>query len=170
MLDRYNCRIFPGQGAAPPLRTAAQAILLFSLLGGCVTPPPPVVPSPAPPELVSPPPTPVPIPVLETQTGLASYYHPSLHGLETASGIPFDNEGFMAAHPTYPMGTVVQVTNLDNGATVVEVVVTDRGPTAENVAKGVIIDLSGAVAELLDIVQDGLVQVKIEVIRWGDES
>src|SRR5690606_16765314 len=121
------------------------------------------------PAVVSTPP-PVPVPVLATQTGLASYYHPSLDGLATASGVPFDNEAFMAAHPTYPLGTIVQVTNLDNGALVVEVVIVDRGPTAENVAKGVIIDLSGAVAEMLDMVQDGLVQVKVEVIKWGGES
>lgn len=163
----HKCTV---QSAAAGLWRKVTGLALVSLLGACVSAPPQAIPPPVQPATVSTPPPPVPIPVLETQTGLASYYHPSLHGLETASGVPFDNEAFMAAHPTYPLGTVVQVTNLDNGALVVEVVITDRGPTAENVAKGVIIDLSGAVAEMLDMVQDGLVQVKVEVIKWGEES
>jgi rare lipoprotein A len=104
--------------------------------------------------------------VLETRTGLASYYHPSLHGLKTASGIPYDDTALMAAHPTYPLGSVARVTNLEND-TMVEVTITDRGPTAENVAEGVIIDLSGAAAKTLGMLEAGRVRVKVEVIYWG---
>jgi rare lipoprotein A len=107
--------------------------------------------------------------ILETRTGLASYYHPSLHGLETASGIPYDDTALMAAHPTYPLGTVARIINLEND-TSVEVTVTDRGPTEENVAEGVIIDLSGAAARTLGMLEDGRVQVKVEVIYWGADE
>lgn len=50
-----------------------------------------------------------------------------------------------AAHPTYPLGTRVRVTNLEEGGSV-EVEITDRGPTEENQAEGVIIDLTRAAA------------------------
>jgi len=108
--------------------------------------------------------------VLEVQTGLASYYHPSLDGLETASGVPFDNEALMAAHPTYPLGTLVRVTNLENNRGGIELRITDRGPTRENVAEGVIIDLSGAAARQLDMLVEGRVQVKVEVLDWGTDE
>lgn len=140
-------------------------LLLVSALAGCVTQPPPA-PVETPP--VSAPP--VVETVLETKFGLASYYHPSLDGGETASGVSFDNAGMMAAHPTYPFGTLVRVTNLDNANAAVEVTITDRGPTAENVAEGVIIDLSGAAAEKLGMVEDGRVNVKVEVLDWGTDE
>jgi rare lipoprotein A len=106
--------------------------------------------------------------VLETKAGLASYYHPSFDGRETASGIVFDNAAMMAAHPTYPFGTLVRVTNLEKEGVAVEVRITDRGPTEENTAEGVIIDVSGAAAKLGMIV-DGRVQVKVEVLEWGTD-
>jgi rare lipoprotein A len=52
----------------------------------------------------------------------------------------------------------------------VEVRITDRGPTEENTAEGVIIDLSGAAAEKLGMIQDGRVQVKVEVLDWGTDE
>lgn len=138
--------------------------MLVFLLAACAHAPVPV-PQPAP---VAPPPLPLSLEpaILETRTGLASYYHPSLHGLETASGLPYDDNALMAAHPSYPLGSVVRVTNLDNG-TSVEVDITDRGPTEENVAEGVIIDLSGAAAKSLGMIEDGRVRVRVDVIYWG---
>jgi len=144
-------------------------MLLFTM-AGCVSKTQPPAPAEAGPALPSPPPVPVAPEVLETRTGLASYYHPSLDGLETASGIAFDNEAMMAAHPTYPLGTVVRVTNLEKEGAVVEVRITDRGPTAENTAEGVIIDLSGAAAEKLGMIIEGRVQVKVEVLDWGTDE
>jgi rare lipoprotein A len=145
------------------------SILLLAALAGCVTPtPPPPAPQPTP--VIEAPPEPLPEPVvLETKTGLASYYHPSLHGLETASGMPYDDTALMAAHPSYPLGTAVRVTNLENDASV-EVDITDRGPTEDNVAEGVIIDLSGAAAKTLGMMEDGRVRVKVEVIYWGADE
>ena len=137
---------------------------LLSLLAACAHEPVPA-PQPAP---VAPAPQPLSLEpaILETRTGLASYYHPSLHGLETASGIPYDDNALMAAHPSYPLGSVVRVTNLENG-TSVEVDITDRGPTEDNVAEGVIIDLSGAAAKSLGMIEDGRVRVRVDVIYWG---
>lgn len=147
----------------PRMRIQATVILLV-LLSACAHQPPPA------PEPAQPTPAPAPLSleprVLETRTGLASYYHPSLHGLETASGVPYDDNALMAAHPSYPLGSVVRVTNLENGTTV-EVDITDRGPTDENVAEGVIIDLSGAAAKSLGMLEDGRVRVQVDVIYWG---
>jgi rare lipoprotein A len=145
-------------------------LVLLVFIPGCVSETQPPAPAEATPAVTPPPAPPQADPVLETQTGLASYYHPSLHGNETASGIPFDNEAMMAAHPTYPLGTVVRVTNLEKAGAVVEVRITDRGPTAENTAEGVIIDLSGAAAEKLGMIVEGRVQVKVEVLDWGTDE
>ncbi|HEX2532603.1 MAG TPA: septal ring lytic transglycosylase RlpA family protein [Chitinophagaceae bacterium] len=104
--------------------------------------------------------------VKETQTGLASFYGRAFEGEKTASGETFRSGELVAAHPTYPLGTRARVTNLEGGGTV-QVRIIDRGPTDENVAEGVIIDLSKGAAEKLGMVQDGRVRVKVEVLQWG---
>ncbi len=63
-----------------------------------------------------------------------------------------------AAHRSLPFGTVVRVTNLENGRTV-RVRITDRGPFK----KGRIIDLSYAAAKRLKMVEQGIVKVRVEV-------
>ena len=103
------------------------------------------------------------------QTGLASYYGPGFHGEETASGEIFDQRKMTAAHRTLPLGTVVRVTNLENGRRVV-LRVTDRGPYGRNYRKGTIIDVSKGAASRLGFIRDGLVRVRIEVIRLPDDS
>src|SRR5688500_4129830 len=65
--------------------------------------------------------------ILETREGLASYYGPGFHGKRTASGARFDMNAMVAAHPTYPFGTIVRVTNLGNGRSAT-VRILDRGP------------------------------------------
>ena len=105
--------------------------------------------------------------VKETQSGLASFYGEEFDGEQTASGETFDKNKLTAAHPSYPTGTVVRVTNLENGGAV-EVRITDRGPTNENQDEGVIIDLSQAAAQRLGMVKDGRAQVRVEVLEWGD--
>ena len=95
--------------------------------------------------------------------GFASYYARSLDGKTTASGVPFDNDAFVAAHPTYPFGTLVRVTNLRNRRTVT-VRVIDRGPTRAARTKGVIIDLSRAAAEALGFLKAGRTRVRLEVV------
>ena len=106
------------------------------------------------------------IDVKETQVGLASYYGRAFHGEETASGETFNMHEMVAAHPTYPLGTVARVTSLEEGGTVLLRII-DRGPTDENVAEGVIIDLSKGAAEKLGMVKEGRVRVRVEVLQWG---
>ena len=105
--------------------------------------------------------------VLETKFGDATFYANSLHGNVTASGIKFDNRKAVAAHRSYPFGTVVRVTNLKNGKAA-RVVIVDRGPYGKNRREGAIIDLSRAAAAQLGAIRDGQVRVKVEVLAWGD--
>src|SRR5262245_34203581 len=106
-------------------------------------------------------------PVLKTQIGDATFYASHFHGRKTASGRIFDMNKSMAAHGTYPFGTVVRVTNLGNRRSV-NVVIVDRGPYGKNRREGTIIDLSRAAAEKLDIIKRGHARVKLEVLLWGN--
>jgi len=73
----------------------------------------------------------------------------------------------VAAHRTLPLGTVVRVTNLENGRTVTLRVI-DRGPYGRNVRKGAIIDVSKGAARRLRFLRDGLVFVRVEVVPPAD--
>jgi expansin (peptidoglycan-binding protein) len=99
---------------------------------------------------------------LSAETGEASWYGPQFHGEATASGEIFDMHNLTAAHRTLPLGSYVQVRNLDNGRTVV-VKINDRGPYA----KGRSIDLSYAAAERLGMVRDGEAPVEITLLERG---
>lgn len=99
----------------------------------------------------------------EMLTGKASWYGRDFHGGSTASGVDYDMYTFTAAHRTLPIGTVVKVTDQDNGKSVM-VCVTDRGPYV----RGRIIDLSYAAAKQLDLSKRGVGKVDLEVI--SDES
>jgi len=103
------------------------------------------------------------ISVLETVTGIASYYADAFNGKITYSGEVYNMYGISAAHPTYPMGTVLRITNLNNGKTVM-LKVNDRMPYNPDR----IIDLSLGAAQKLDMVHDGLAKVKIEVLKFGE--
>ena len=105
--------------------------------------------------------------ILEVREGLASYYGPGFDGKQTASGTRFDMKSMVAAHPSYPFGTVVRVTNVTNGRAV-ELRVVDRGPAGGPRAEGVIIDVSYGAAGALDFVRAGRTPVRVEVIRWGN--
>lgn len=106
--------------------------------------------------------------VKETQSGLASFIGEAFHGKQTASGEIFDKNELVAAHPSYPIGTVVRVTNLENER-VVEVRINDRA-NPENREEDLIIDLSPVAAEKLGFVKDGKVRVRTEVLEWGGKS
>ena len=99
----------------------------------------------------------IPTPVLETE-GMASFYSDKFSKRRTASGKPYLPNQFTAAHPSAPFGTVLLVTNKENGRSV-EVVVTDRGPFT----KGRIIDLSRAAAQSLGMIQAGVAPVSIRL-------
>jgi rare lipoprotein A len=95
--------------------------------------------------------------------GLATYYGTRFDGRMTASGVPFDPDAMIAAHPTYAFGTVVRVTNLRNGRSA-QVEIVDRGPSRGARSKGVIIDVSRAAAESLGFLRAGRARVRLEVL------
>lgn len=100
--------------------------------------------------------------VLETQTGTASFYADQFDGKITYSGEVYNMFGLSAAHPFYQMGTIVRVTNLSNGKSVV-IPINDRMPYRPDR----IIDLSLGVAQKLDMINIGITEVKVEVLDWG---
>ena len=100
-----------------------------------------------------------------SESGQASWYGGKFHGRTTASGETFDTNALTAAHKTLPFGTVVEVTNLDNGKAVT-VRINDRGPFVE----GRIIDLSRAAAEKLDMVGTGVARVEIHLVENPGET
>ena len=98
------------------------------------------------------------------QQGLASFYGKGFQGKETSTGERFDQTKLTAAHPTYPGGTILRVTNIRNSRSV-RVRVTDRGPAKWVRREGVIIDLSRAAAQRLAITEDGRAMVCVELIK-----
>ena len=97
-----------------------------------------------------------------TETGLASYYGAGdgYNGRKTANGEIFNKNKLTAAHKTLPFGTIVKVKNLQNGKTI-KVRINDRGPFV----KGRIIDLSEKAAKKIDMVKQGVGQVKLRYKR-----
>ena len=87
------------------------------------------------------------------ESGLAAFYG----GGRTASGEVTGPTGLTAAHRTLPFGTMVLVTNVRNGKTVV-VRIVDRGPYG----RGRVIDVSRAAARELDMISAGTTMVSIE--------
>ncbi len=100
-----------------------------------------------------------------SETGTAVYYADYLHGRITAMGEGYRREEYTAAHKTYPKGTLLKVTRLDNGLSTV-VRVNDRGPFVE----GLMIDLSKAAAMDIGLLRDGKAQVRIEPVGQSDQN
>lgn len=99
-------------------------------------------------------------PARAAQYGLASYYGLEFAGRATASGEIFDPQALTCAHPDLPFGTRLKVTNMKNNKWTI-VRVNDRGPWV----RGRIVDLSYAAASRIGMIADGVVRVKIEVVR-----
>src|SRR6187455_1655262 len=99
----------------------------------------------------------------QVQTGKASFYADKFEGVYTASGEKYKHNKLTGAHKTLPFGTKVRVTNLANNQSV-EVVINDRGPYVD----GRIIDISKSAAEQLGFINQGLAEVKLEVVDPGD--
>jgi hypothetical protein len=92
-----------------------------------------------------------------SQIMMASYYGYSHAGNMTASGVPFDPNGFTAAHKTMPLGTPLLVSY---GGKSVDVIVNDRGPYVD----GIDIDLSQAAAEAIGLTGPGVAPVEVVVL------
>ncbi|MGC6517909.1 MAG: septal ring lytic transglycosylase RlpA family protein [Candidatus Puniceispirillaceae bacterium] len=93
------------------------------------------------------------------ETGVGSWYGDEFAGRLTANGEIFDPNKVSAAHKTLPMPSVVRVTNLDNGKSLV-VRINDRGPFVS----GRIIDLSREAARLIGYKDSGIARVRVQVL------
>lgn len=97
------------------------------------------------------------------RVGTASWYGADFHGLKTANGEIFDMNRVSAAHPTLPLPSLVRVTNLENGRSIV-IRVNDRGPFVEDR----LIDLSRAAARELGYERNGLAKVRVQFVQIDD--
>ena len=95
-----------------------------------------------------------------SEVGIASWYGSDFHNKKTANGEKYDMNTITAAHRTLPLPSVVKVTNLENGRSLI-VRVNDRGPYAKNR----IIDISKKGAALLGYQTQGTAKVKVEIME-----
>lgn len=96
------------------------------------------------------------------ERGVASWYGPTFHGVNTSSGETYDMYGMTAAHKTLPLPTYARVTNLRNGRSCV-VRINDRGPFVANR----LIDLSYTAAAKLDMLREGTTLVEVRALEPG---
>ncbi len=94
-----------------------------------------------------------------SETGIASWYGHKFHSRQTANGEVFNMYAMTAAHRVLPLPSVVRVTNLSNGRSVV-VRINDRGPYANER----IIDLSLSAAEKIGFRRKGITRVRVELL------
>ncbi len=99
----------------------------------------------------------------ENLIGIASWYGKDFDGRPTASGEIFDSRKLTAAHRTLPLGTLVNVKNLENNKEVI-LRINDRGPYVKNR----ILDVSEYAAELLGFKNKGLARVQIQILTKGN--
>lgn len=98
--------------------------------------------------------------------GIATYYSDDFHGRKTAYGDVYDKDELTAAHKKHPYGTILRITRLDNKKSVT-VRVNDKGPYI----KGRVVDVSKKAAERLGLTEDGVAEVKVEVVsRMAKET
>lgn len=97
------------------------------------------------------------------QKGTASWYGKKFHGKRTSSGEAYDMYQMTAAHTVLPIPSYAQVTNLNNGRSII-VRVNDRGPFKHNR----VMDLSYAAALKLDVVKSGT--GRVEIVAIGDST
>jgi rare lipoprotein A len=96
------------------------------------------------------------------ERGVASWYGPTFHGVNTSSGERYDMYAMTAAHKTLPLPTYARVTNLRNGRSIT-VRINDRGPFVANR----LIDLSYTAAAKLDMLREGTTFVEVRVLTPG---
>ena len=98
----------------------------------------------------------------KAMSGTASFYAKKFEGKRTSSGQRYRDTQRTAAHRTYPFGTLLEITNKDNGLKTI-VRVNDRGPYL----KSRLIDLSYLAAKDLKLVSSGIAEVSMKVISLG---
>lgn len=96
----------------------------------------------------------------EIDGGMASYYGDELAGNRTASGERFDPDQMTGAHRSLPFGSMVRVTNVANGDSVV-VRINDRGPFS----RGRVIDISHAAAREIGMHRSGTARVRLALLN-----
>lgn len=99
-------------------------------------------------------------PAGQPQVGVASYYARHFTGRRMANGKRFDPHSDTIAHRTLPFGTVVRVTNLNNGLSTTGIV-QDRGPWI----RGRIVDLSPRIARNIDMIRSGIARVEVVPVQ-----
>jgi rare lipoprotein A len=97
----------------------------------------------------------------QVQNGISSWYGPNFHGKYTSNGEVYNMHARTAAHKTWPMDTMVRVSNLENGKSTV-VRINDRGPFVE----GRIIDCSYTAGKEIGLDKMGIAKVKVEVVGF----
>ena len=95
-----------------------------------------------------------------SETGMASWYGDDFHNKRTANGETYNMRAITAAHRTLPLPSVVRVTNLENGKSIIARV-NDRGPYVKNR----IIDVSQKGAELLGYKNKGIAKVRVDIMK-----
>lgn len=98
-----------------------------------------------------------------TNVKKVTYYHDKFHGRKTASGDVYNKNLLTCASTTkYKLGTLLKITNLDNGKSVI-VKVNDRGDFSK---KGVYLDLSKEAFKQIGSLEQGVLKnIKVEVLE-----
>ena len=97
-----------------------------------------------------------------SETGEAVYFSRAMNGRKAASGETLEGDTLTGAHPLYPFGSIIRVTNTANGNTA-ELRVVDR----INVSSNKVVSVSHSAAEQLAFIKAGSAQVRVELIALG---
>lgn len=97
---------------------------------------------------------------IDTEFGKASWYGPPYHNRRGSNGEVYNMHAMTAAHRTYPLGSIVRVTNTKTGSAAL-VRITDRGPFIP----GRVLDLSLAAAQKVGVWKPGIAEVKVELMQ-----
>ena len=98
----------------------------------------------------------------QVMKGVSSWYGPNFHGKYTSNGEVYNMHARTAAHKTWPMDTMVKVSNLQNGKSTI-VRINDRGPFV----RGRIIDCSFTAGKEIGLDRMGIAKVSIEVLGFA---
>lgn len=101
-------------------------------------------------------------------TGVASWYSKKDPGIKvtTANMEIFNDQLLTCAMWNIPFDSLIKVTNLDNGKSII-VRVNDRGPAKRLVRRGRIVDLTKKAFSKIANLDQGLIRVKVEILRFS---